>query len=226
MPAGKPASCETLGEHVRAERRVLRGLPDDGAAGREPVDDRDPGDVDGEVPRRTAATTPIGSCTTRMRFASARSWVEGSTLPAWRSMSSEARRKWSAVYSSISSRDSRIVLPTSRGDHLRDLLVPLHADREGLAAELDAVDHRRLAPRLERLAPRPHGRVDLGERGADDGAEHARRSRGCVTSISSPSPATHSPPMNAPFRVVTAIAHSSALDSVERTRCLHTPSPS
>jgi hypothetical protein len=29
-------------------------------------------------------------------------------------MSSEARRKWSAVYSSISSRDSRMVFPISR----------------------------------------------------------------------------------------------------------------
>ena len=43
-----------------------------------------------------------------------RSCVEGSTWPRWRSMSSEARRKWSTVNSTISSRDSRIVLPTSR----------------------------------------------------------------------------------------------------------------
>ena len=62
----------------------------------------------------TAATTPTGSCTTRIRLVPARSCVEGSTCPACRRMSSEARRKWSAVYSSISSRDSRMVFPISR----------------------------------------------------------------------------------------------------------------
>ena len=61
-----------------------------------------------------AATTPIGSCTTMIRFVPADSCVDGGTLPAYRSTSSEARRKWSTVNSSISSRASRIVLPTSR----------------------------------------------------------------------------------------------------------------
>ena len=60
-----------------------------------------------------AATTPTGSCTTMMRLC-VRPWVDGSTCPAWRMASSAARRKWSAVYSTISSRDSRIVLPVSR----------------------------------------------------------------------------------------------------------------
>ena len=62
----------------------------------------------------TAATTPTGSCVTMIRFAFERSCVEGSTWPAWRRTSSDARRKWSAVYSTISSRDSRMVFPTSR----------------------------------------------------------------------------------------------------------------
>ena len=68
------------------------------------------GKFQGEI----AATTPIGSWTTTMRLSFVRSCVEGSTCPAWRRTSSEARLKWSAVYSIISSRDSRIVLPTSR----------------------------------------------------------------------------------------------------------------
>jgi hypothetical protein len=39
-----------------------------------------------------------------------------------------------------------MVLPTSRAMDLRDLLVALQAERVGLAAELDAVDDRRLPP--------------------------------------------------------------------------------
>ena len=67
----------------------------------------------GKFQGEMAATTPTGSCTTRMRLC-VRPCVEGSTWPAWRRTSSAARRKWSAVYSTISSRDSRIVLPVSR----------------------------------------------------------------------------------------------------------------
>ena len=68
----------------------------------------------GKFHGETAATTPTGSWTTMMRLRPSRSCVDGSTCPAWRSMSSAARRKWSQVNSSISSRASRIVLPTSR----------------------------------------------------------------------------------------------------------------
>ena len=67
------------------------------------------GKFQGEI----AATTPTGSWTMRIRLC-VLPCVDGSTWPAWRMTSSAARRKWSAVYSTISSRDSRIVLPVSR----------------------------------------------------------------------------------------------------------------
>ena len=52
VPAGKPTSSSSLHEQLRAQRRVLRRLPDHGAARGQAVHDRDAGDVDGEVPRR------------------------------------------------------------------------------------------------------------------------------------------------------------------------------
>ena len=54
----EPGIVQDLREHVRAERRVLGRLPDDGTADREPVDDRDPRDVDREVPRRDGRNDP------------------------------------------------------------------------------------------------------------------------------------------------------------------------
>ena len=62
----------------------------------------------------TAATTPTGSCTTMMRLRALALLRRRQHLARWRSMSSAARRKWSPVNSTISSRASRIVLPTSR----------------------------------------------------------------------------------------------------------------
>ena len=158
----------------------------------------------GKFHGETAATTPTGSWTIRMRFAFDRSWVEGSTLPAWRRTSSEARRKWSAVNSSISSRDSRIVLPTSR-----EIICAISSLRS-----MHSVKARR------QISTRSTTDVLRQSRNASAAACTAVSTcvgvdpktlpitspvAGDVTSISSPSPSTHSPPMNAPFLVVTAI---------------------
>ena len=156
----------------------------------------------------TAATTPTGSWTIRIRFAFVRSCVEGSTWPACRSTSSEARRKWSTVNSSISSRDSRIVLPTSREiicaiSSLRSMQSTKARRQISTRSTTDVLRHVTNASPAARTAA-----------STCDGVEETTDPRsspvaGLRTSISSPSPATHSPPMNAPFRVVTAIVLSS-----------------
>ena len=112
----------------------------------------------------TAATTPIGSWTTMIRLFVVRSWVDGGTAPAWRSTSSDARRKWSTVNSSISSRDSRIVLPTSI-----EIIRAISSLRsmqsvERPAADLHPLQHRGGAPGREGGLGRRDRRIDLCRR--------------------------------------------------------------
>jgi hypothetical protein len=142
----------------------------------------------------TAATTPTGSWVTMIRLSFVRSCVEGSTLPAWRRTSSAARRKWSAVYSTISSRDSRIVLPTSRV-----IIAAISSERSMQRSK--AV--RQSSTRSSRETLRQAGNAcaaafTAASTCADvDAATLPSTSpvAGLVTSISSPSPGTHSPPM-------------------------------
>ena len=154
-----------------------------------------------------AATTPTGSWTTRMRLSFVRSCVEGSTWPACRRTSSEARRKWSAVYSTISSRDSRIVLPTSRViicaiSSVRSMQISNARRQSSTRSRRDTLRQARKASAAARTAASTWAGVEP--------ATEPRSSpvAGLRTSISSPSPAIHSPPMYVPGRVTTAMESS------------------
>ena len=98
------------------------------------------------------------------------------------------------MYSTISSRDSRIVLPTSRV-----IISAISSARSmqmenGDPAELDALEQRDLAPGPERL----DGGLHRASTCAGDEAATVPSSSpvaGLVTSISSPSPGIHLPSM-------------------------------
>ena len=153
----------------------------------------------------TAATTPIGSCVTMMRLAVERSCVEGSTWPAWRKTSSEARRKWSAVYSTISSRDSRMVLPTSRV-----IISAISSERSMQmvnAARQSSTRSRSETFRQVWKASAAAATASSTWAGVDAATVPSSSPvAGLVTSISSPSPGIHFPPMYASCRVAIAIS--------------------
>ena len=113
VPGGKPASWMTSANMLAQSGACSDGFQTVVQPTARPYTIGIPAMSTGKFQGVTAAMTPTGSCTTMMRLAFERSCVDGRTFPAWRRTSSDARRKWSAVYSTISSRDSRIVLPTS-----------------------------------------------------------------------------------------------------------------
>ncbi len=150
----------------------------------------------------TAAITPIGSWTTRIRLFVVRSWVDGCTAPVWRSTSSDARRKWSTVNSSISSRDSRMVLPTS---------IEIIRAISSLRSMHMSNARRQISTRSSTEVARQAGKAALAAATAAstcagvDACTDPTSSPvdGLWTSIRSPSPSTHWPPMNAPVGVAT-----------------------
>ncbi len=171
------------------------------------------GKFQGEI----AATTPTGSWMTRIRLC-VRPCVEGSTWPEWRSTSSPARRKWSAVYSTISSRDSRIVLPVSR--------VIMRAISSARSMQMSYA-RRQISTRSSTLVRRHESNASAAAATARStcSAVAARTAPrlspddGLRTSIVSPSPAIHSPPMNAPRWVSTcATSLSSCRQTAEGRR--------
>jgi hypothetical protein len=176
-PGREAGVVDDLGEHVRAERRVLRRLPDRGAAEREPVDDRDPGDVDREVPGRHGGDHPY-------RF------LDDDDALGVRALL-RRRQHPARVPEDVLGRPPEVVgrvldhllagladgLPDLAGDHLGDLVRALHADRERGAAELDALQQRDLAPRLEGVGCRLHRGVDLVGGGCGDRSEQLARPR-------------------------------------------------
>ena len=142
----------------------------------------------------TAATTPTGSCVTMIRLAFERSCVEGSTWPAWRRTSSDARRKWSAVYSTISSRDSRMVFPTSRV-----IISAISSARSMQMANAARQSSTRSSSETLRQAGKASAAACTAAStwAGEDAATVPSSSpvAGLRTSISSPSPGIHSPPM-------------------------------
>jgi hypothetical protein len=176
-PGREAGIVDDLGEHVGAERRVFRRLPDGGATHGEAIDDRDPGDVDREVPRRDRGhdadrllcdDDALGVRALLRRgehLAGVSEHVLGGTAEVV-----------GGVLHHLLARlpDGLADLPR---DHLGDLVRALHAQGERRTAELDALEERDLAPGRERLGGGRHRRVDLRRRRGRNRSQRLARRR-------------------------------------------------
>ena len=150
------------------------------------------GKFQGEI----AATTPIGSWTTMIRLC-VRPCVDGQHLArVAQHVLGGAPEVVGRVLDHLLARLADRLAGLA-GDHARDLLGALHADVVGAPADLDPLEHARPAPRLEGRGGGSDRLVDLPAVAART-APSASPVAGLRTSISSPSPDSHSPPMNAP----------------------------
>ena len=189
VPAGKPTSSSSCTNSSAQSGAYSDGFQTTVQPAARPYTIGMPAMSTGKFHGETAATTPTGSCTTMMRLRPSRSCVDGSTWPAWRSMSSAARRKWSQVNSSISSRASRIVLPTSRAmvcaiSSLRSRQIA-YALRQ--SSTRSTTDVRRQDSKAASRGP--HRAVDLRRRSRPARCRAARRSPG--SGPRSPRPRRH-----------------------------------
>jgi hypothetical protein len=161
--AGREAGVvDDLGEHVGAEGRVLRRLPDGRATDGESVDDGDPGDVDREVPGRDrgddADRLLDDDDALRVRALLRRGkHLAGMAQNVLGGATEVVGRVLDHLLTRLADR-----LPDFAGDHLGDLVGALRADRERRAAELDPLQQRDLAPGLESLGGSRYGGIHLG----------------------------------------------------------------
>ena len=175
--AGREAGLvQHVDEQLGAQRGELGRLPHRRAAVGEAVDDRDAGDVDGEVPgrdRRDDADGLLHDEDPLVRLA-----LRGGQHLARvaQSVLGGAPEVVGGVLDHLLARLADRLAGLAR-DHPRDLLGAIHADLVGVPADLDALEHARAAPRIEGRRGRGHGLIHLGGGRRAHRAEHLARRR-------------------------------------------------
>ena len=193
---GEAGLVQHVDEQLGAQRRELGRLPDRRAAEGQAVDDRDAGDVDREVPGRDGrdhADRLLDDDDPLVRLALRRGQHLAGVAE---DVLGRAPEVVGGVLDHLLARLADRLAGLAR-DHARDLLGAIHADVVGAPADLDALEHARAAPRLEGRGGGRDGLVDLLGVAARTEPSSSPEA-GLRTSISSPSPGSHSPPMKAP----------------------------
>ena len=170
---GEPGLMQDVDEHVGADRGDLRRLPDERAAKREAVDDRNAGDVDGEVPRRDRSHDADRLLHHHDALAAVELLRRGQHLAA---VTDDVLRRAAEVVDGelhhlllgLADRLARLA-----GDHLGDRGRALEADLKSVAADLDALHQRRLAPRREGVGRGLNRSLELIARRGVDGTDEA-----------------------------------------------------